>query len=519
MKLPAVKKNLLDRAIEVVSPRLASERLRHRMLLAAVGGYEGAGGSSGSLFNWSPAGVSADAASIASLPSLRARSRDLIRNAPIATGAINTVATSVVGQGLKPKPEIDASALGFTDDRAAEWEASALREFNLWAKSQEADVTRTQNFYGLQDLVLRSCMESGDVFAVKRFLPRPGSPYALKIQVVEADRVSNPNRKPDRPWLIQGVEIDDNGAPLSYFISDKHPGTYLARGGLKWERILAFGVNSGMRQVMHLYDRLRPGQTRGVPYLAPVITKLRELARYSDAEITAAVVNACFAITLKTDNVEGMNLTDTNSKDGKDESINLTEPGQLVELGLNESLENFESKRPNTAFDPFVQAILRQVGVALELPFELLIKHFTASYSASRAALLEANKFFKKRRAFLSGGFCTPFYEALITEAVAVGRLDAPGFFTDPLVHAAYLGVTWVGPAPGQIQPLPETRSIKARIDMGLTSLDQETSEYNGGNWEANHRQRAREVAARRTAGLEIDPAALAPASTAGGGK
>ena len=55
-------------------------------------------------------------------------------------------------------------------------------------------------------------------------------------------------------------------------------------------------------------------------------------------------------------------------------------PGAILDLQPNENIEIADQKRPNQAFDPFVQAILRQVGVALELPFEILIKHFTASY-------------------------------------------------------------------------------------------------------------------------------------------
>ena len=77
--------------------------------------------------------------------------------------------------------------------------------------------------------------------------------------------------------------------------------------------------------------------------------------------------------------------------------------------------------RPNTAFDGFVLAVLRQVAVGLELPFEVLIKHFTSSYSAARAALLDAWKFYKGRRAWLVWTFCQPVYEMVVSELVAAG--------------------------------------------------------------------------------------------------
>ncbi len=138
-------------------------------------------------------------------------------------------------------------------------------------------------------------------------------------------------------------------------------------------------------------------------------------------------------------------------------------------------------------------AILRQVGVALEIPFEMLVKHFTASYSAAQAALLEAWKFFRSRREWLACMFCQPVYEAVITEAVARGHLNAPGFFSDPMLRAAYLGSEWIGPPRGQIDQLKEGKAARERVDMGISTLAEETAALTGGDWERKHRQRTKE--------------------------
>ena len=111
------------------------------------------------------------------------------------------------------------------------------------------------------------------------------------------------------------------------------------------------------------------------------------------------------------------------------------------------------------------ETLLRQVGVALELPFELLVKHFTASYSAARAALLDAWRFFRTRRDFMATYFCQPIYTAWMEEAVAIGRVDAPGFFDDPMLRRAYLGAEWMGDGPGSINPKDEAQAIKTRLD------------------------------------------------------
>lgn len=145
---------------------------------------------------------------------------------------------------------------------------------------------------------------------------------------------------------------------------------------------------------------------------------------------------------------------------------------------------------------------MRQIGVALELPFEILIKHFTASYSAAQAALVEAWKTFSTRRIWMASQFCQPVYEMVITEAVAKGIIEAPGFFSDPFVRAAYLGTEWIGPPRGQIDQLKEIRAADYRVRLGVSTLEEETAQITGGSWEVKHVQRAKEQRLRTEAGL-----------------
>jgi lambda family phage portal protein len=337
-------------------------------------------------------------------------------------------------------------------------------------------------FRRLQNLALRTTLRSGDCFVVKRFRERPGSVYGLKLQLLDADRCSNPDRQADRRGLAGGIETDTDGAPLRYWFTDRHPGEFLLGStALNWTPVEAFGAQSGQRQVLHLYHKLEPELLRGEPYLTPVVELLKQLTDYSSAEITAAVVNSCFAVVSKTDGAQGVDLEGSaGPADGTGQPINLVKPGQIVDLGMNETLDSFSPQRPSAAFDPFVQAVLRQIGVALELPYEVLIKHFTSSYSAARAALLEVWKFYRGKRDWLAFGLCQPVYEALVTEAVARGRLVAPGFLDDPGVRAAWLACEWHGPSPGNIDPLRETQALELQMRIRTKTLSQATTELNG---------------------------------------
>ena len=111
------------------------------------------------------------------------------------------------------------------------------------------------------------------------------------------------------------------------------------------------------------------------------------------------------------------------------------------------------------------------------------------------------------RRAWLVSTFCRPIYERLLFECIARGRVNAPGFFDDPLIRAAYCGAEWGGPAQGHLNPVQEASAIKLRIDSGITTTEQETVEYNGGQFDRNIAQIKRETQLKKDAGLTVSDA------------
>lgn len=485
--------------------------MRARVALATSGAYSGASSDDKALREWRTRLGSADADSLGDLPTLRKRTRDLVRNNPTAAGAVATMLRNVVGTGLIPRPMPDAEALGLTDDQAAEWARQAERIFWAWATT--CDIERRQPFWEMQQLVLQSELESGDLLTVRRFAPRPGDVLGLKLQIVEADRICNPRWRMDTATLRSGVETDLDGAVVNYWVLNHHPhDPWSWRGTDEWVAVPAFSDRDGSRLALHTYRRKRPGQTRGIPFLAPVIVALKQIGRYTEAELMAAVISGMLTAFIKTEAAEGLGPLAGDSDAEKDAAEASGEIGfgyaAIVDLAPGESVEIANPGRPNAQFDPFVTAILRQIGVALEIPFELLVLHFTSSYSAARAALLEAWKAFRTQRDHLAYTWCQPIYEWVITEAVARRLLPAPGFHRDPLIRAAWLNCEWRGPAQGQIDPKKEVDAAKERIALNISTIAAETQELTGGDFEANIKQRKREIALIRDAGLDVEPSA-----------
>lgn len=506
-KIPTIKPNLVDKVITYFSPVKAARRLHARTMMAIAGGYTGASKSRRSLKQWLAPRHDADADILPDLPDLRNRSRDLIRSNPLAGGAIKTKVTNVVGTGLKLQSRIDRNVLNMSDDQADAWEAKTEREWRLFWESKNCDITRTMTGKAITRLVYRQSKENGDVFILLPRKKRKHVPYDLRLQVIEADRICNKSYVADTATLAGGVETDRYGAPIQYHILRSHPGTIKTPLKMKWDLIPAFGTNLGLRNVIHLFAVERPGQSRGVPDLASVIEPLKQLGRYSDAELDAAVLSAFFTVFVETESGDStFDLSDTSEETGSttsDDDYKLAS-GAIIGLAPGEKVHDSNPGRPNVSFDPFVLAILRQIGVALELPFEILIKHFTASYSAARAALLEAWKYFFSERQWLVDNFCRQVYEVWMYEAVINGRIAAPGFLSDPMMRKAYLDSEWVGPAKGQIDELKEIKAAELRVDIGTSNLSIEAAEM-GRDWEKVHPQSVKEHNARKKAGLIVE--------------
>lgn len=451
----------------------------------------------------------------ANLNTLVSRSRSLYMTAPIATSAIKSTKTNVVGSGLKLKARIDYEVLGITEEQSQAMEDTIEREFSLWAETSRCDALGLNNFYEMQGLYLMGQLLNGDAFCLRKYEnPTPYMPYGLRLQLIESDRVCTPDlgvsvgnspyisygkNESNGNEIYSGIELNKDGKAVAYWICNQYPnaqsvGEYKA---LEWNRVEAYGANTGLPNIMHMFDAERAEQRRGVPILAPVIETLKQLSRYTDAELMAAVISGMYTVFIKTETPTDMPFGEAmpdvyEPVEHNDNEYELGN-GAINMLGTNESIQIADPKRPSTSFNAFVNSMSKQIGSALEIPQELLLKEFNASYSASRAALLEAWKMFRMRREMLARAFCQPIYEMFLTEAVASGRIKAKGFFQDPIIRKAWCGADWNGPAPGMIDPVKEVNAAKTRVENGFSTREEETMGLTGGNFSKNARQLRKE--------------------------
>lgn len=448
------------------------------------------------------------------LVTLRARSFDAIRNSPIARAAILRSRTSIVGTGLVCRPAVDYETLGLAPDRAEDYNRKLRASWERWAEDPaECDIEASFDIYGLQALSLMSAMAGGDVFALTPAELRHGGVNALKVQLIEAARISNPNDAADTATRADGIEVR-GATPVGCWIRSTHPGDNTDMRAPSWAYYPFYGGETGRRRVMQVWnDKDRPGQLRGAPYLAPVLEPLKQLDRYGDAELMAAVISAMFTVFIEksseTMGDDGGEVSPFGDEDASG-SIALGNAA-VVDLAPGEKVHDTNPQRPNVNFDPFFTAVVKQIGAALEIPLDVLLLQFNTSYSAARAAMLEAWRFFNLRRWYLVQQFCQPLYGLLLDEEVAAGRISLPGY-ADPILRRAWTRALWIGPAKGSMDEGREAKAAETRINIGVSNEAMETAAMSGEDWNTVYAQRVREVNQRKRDGLWQEKGAPAAA-------
>lgn len=452
---------------------------------------------------------------------LRQRARDLYAGGGLARSGPQTLTTSVVGWGIQPKPKIDGDFLGMSDEEREIAEQTILREFRLWAENTLCDAERQQNFYGLQQLAFLSMLMSGDVFALFGMKENKRTPYQTTVRLLEADRICNPDSSGDSEStetenggrIIDGVEIDREGAVVRYHIASRSPIASSDISELTWQAIDAFGRDTGYPNMLHIMTYERPEQRRGVPFVAAEIEALKQFTRYMNAELAANVVSAmltAFIVSAEDDGKAGMeDAVNEDEKVTNDELKLELAPGAIYDLPPGKDIKTVNPLRSNTQFESFVSTSITVIASSMGIPKEVLIKKYESNYTAARAALLDFWRTVRVYRTRFNTAFNQPVYEQWLSEAVALGRIEAPGFFDDPAVRHAWCGCLWMGASMGHVDPLKEVNAASVRIANNISTQEQEASEYNGNDWAANIRQRRREISALRD--LELDTAPEEP--------
>ena len=395
--------------------------------------------STGRLFSdWLTTSKSADHELRYTLKTLRARSRELAINNDYARRFLDMTTTNVVGaKGIQL--QVRARDLGGPLDQTAN---SILEDsFKAWGELGVCTVDGQMTWLDAQRMFIESVARDGECFVLK--VTDGSNPWRFRLQFIDPDRidVEYNGSASNGAEIRMGVEIDKGGKPLAYYVDQKHPDDYqFAAGyGVQRQRIPA-------EQIIHGYRKLRPGQTRGYPWMATAMTRLKMLGGYEEAELVAARISSAkmgFFTTPAGDDYVG-DGTDSDGRIQMDVS-----PGTFEQLPQGVDFKAFDPQHPSTAFAAFEAAMLRGIASGLGVSYTSLSNNLEAvSYSSIRQGLLEERDHWRAIQWWMVEHFCQPVYQAWLRQTLdsATVNLPATKYFKFSLTQWVPRGWQWVDP-------------------------------------------------------------------------
>lgn len=442
--------NILDRVIATLAPETGARRAKARARMRAYENaralYDGASVSRRTA-GWRRVSTDANAEIVHGvLGRLRDTSRDLVRNNPYARRGIDAITHNVVGAGVIP--QFRSASQSATDAL----EAMAVEHLDTTA----VDADGRHNLYGLQALAMRAVAESGEVLVRRRRRrPEDGLPLPFALQVLESDFLDSSKNGDmgNGNIAVQGVEFDRLGRRVAYWMFDEHPGSTGTMRLPQSRRVPA-------QDVAHVYRMDRPGQVRGVPWLAPVILRMHDYADYEDAQLMRQKIAAVFAAFVTDPDGVDRGPIDGETSSANEDRLESLEPGIIEYLPPGKEIK-FASPPGVEGYGEYARIQLHAIAAGLGVTYETLTGDLSeVNFSSGRMGWLEFQRSIVFwQNSILINQMCKRV-EGWFLEAASVG-----------VGVAAPATATWTPPRREMIDPTKEIPAQRDAVRSGFVSL------------------------------------------------
>jgi lambda family phage portal protein len=407
---------------------------------------------------WKPAGsgsVSADATGQRAGEKLRAIARNLDENLDICSGVLDVLVKKICGAELRLIPSVQTTT------------GKALKKLNkdierLWLDFSIAPETTTElSMAEAQRLACRSWLRDGEMLVhhVKKSNGRHDVSYTMEM--LEADYLpfyDSAMETSKKVPIISGVQKNNFGAPVAYFVYKQHPGsiTYVEND----DKTQLKRVPAGEMIHLKLCKRLR--QTRGIPILATVLRRFEDLKDLEESERIKSRLQSSFsaAITKSTEFA-----TTSNDTDGK-RTLAMQSGMIFDDLLPGESIAPIGATSPNIEITDWRNGQLRAIASGTSTAYSAISQNYDGSYSSMRQELQDAKVNYEILRCQFINDFLNPVFNQFISMAVAGGLLSIP---TSTDMNTLRMP-QWSIPATPWIDPKKETEADILLIDNEIVS-------------------------------------------------
>lgn len=508
--------------------RIGSAEVAPPQASAAAGGgvaYDGAS-IHNQLATWAPALRSADAEILGEKGKLDARVRDMQRNDAYIAGGAALHKDSIVGEQYRLNARPSSKLLFGKEDE--KWETEAQEEiemrFGMYAESPMCwpDAQRVNTLTGLVRLAVGTHVSGGEVLASAEW-EDDGRAFASNVMMIDADRLSTPDDfdRQTNPRIRYGVERSKRGAPLAYFIRNEHPNDLMPYSGFTgmptWKRVRRFNP-WGRQQILHIYETMRPDQTRGIAAMVTALTEMRMLKHFRKTELQRAVIAATYAASIETDLPADAGIAMGAGQDSENPWVNTVQEFMRFQAGYYGHANNIHMEGakipvfvPNTHLrvqnpgaesplgESFESSMLRHIATALGVSYEQLSRDYTkTNYSSARASIGESLRGMLPKKRLVADGTANFVYRLWMEEALnyqdleCFKRQNMPSFYERQNADS-YCLANWIGAGQPQIDPVKETQAALLKIKGGLSTQEVEIAKMSGGDWRQVKRQIKRE--------------------------
>ena len=524
----------------------------------AMGPFESADRLDSSIALWSSPLKSADADILPHKDTIDGRARDVLRNDAYVQGGSNLHKDNIVGSHylLNSRPSSKV-VFGKQDDTwEEEFQEEVEEKWELYSDSADhwVDAARTNNFTQQVRLAVGVHFMAGEMLAAVEWIKDDGAPFNTAIQFVDLDRLSTSPLSLNQSDVRNGIRYNRRGAPVSYQIRTEHPsdfGPLFGRTPLPEWKEIPIRKPWGRMQIIHLFEQVRPDQSRGLTDLATSLKATKIGHTWRDLNIQHAVTQAMYAAAitseLPSDQVFAALGGGQPTPDKVQELVTNYATGYLSSVaqyaGTNRGLQIDGVKIPHlypgtklelmspgkSGLQPeFESSLLRYIAASMGVSYEQLSRDYTkTNYASARAAMAETWKFMMSRKKLVADKYATIVFRLWLEEAIRKNEITTmPRDRGTALLYAngrlnlnfdAISKCDWIGASRGQIDEYKETQAAVLRITNGLSTAEDELARL-GKDWRKVYRQLRREMQMREAMGLMFsgsDPAVLAAQAAA----
>ncbi|HEC7142200.1 TPA: phage portal protein [Salmonella enterica subsp. enterica serovar Javiana] len=480
-------------------------------------GYTGGGiGFGGQMADWMPPAESVDAALLPSLRLGNARADDLVRNNGIAANAVALHKDHIVGHlfliSYRPNWRYlgmrESAAKSFVDEVEAAWTEYCDGIFG----EMDAEGKRTFTEFIREGVGVHAF--NGEIFLQPVWDAETTQVFRTRFKAVSPKRVDTPGYARGNRQLRAGVETDRNGKALAYHVCDDD---WPVAGGERWTRIPRF-LPSGRPAMLHIFEPVEDGQTRGANQFYSVMERLKMLDTLQATQLQSAIVKAMYAATIESELDSEKAFEYITAADNKDTplvnmlanyaryySTNSIKLGgvKIPHLYPGDELNLQTAQDSDNGFSALEQALLRYIAAGLGVSYEQLSRDYSqVSYSSARASANESWRYFLGRRRFIAGRLATQMFSCWLEEALIRGVIRAPrARFSFWEARSSWSRSEWIGAGRMAIDGLKEVQESVMRIEAGLSTYEKELA-IMGEDYQEIFRQQVRESEERRAAGL-----------------